>query len=130
LTAATVLHRGYGLGRFSVDIEIGDPDGNRFEPVRTPVDTVASYTTIPSSVLQERTVTPHERVTFVLADGRRIERDVGRTWVRIEGKSEITLVVFGDEESEALLGAYSLQELLLGVNTPNERRVSVPGLMM
>lgn len=118
------------MGRFSVDIEIGDPDGNRFEPVRTPVDTVASYTTIPSSVLQERTVTPHERVTFVLADGRRIERDVGRTWVRIEGKSEITLVVFGDEESEALLGAYSLQELLLGVNTPNERRVSVPGLMM
>ena len=130
MTAATVLHRGYGLGRFSVDIEIGDPDGNRFEPVRAPVDTGASYTTISSSVLQEMTVTPHERVTFVLADGWRIERDVGRTWVRIEGESEITLVVFGDEESEALLGAYTLQGRLLGVNTPNERRVSVPGLMM
>ena len=118
------------MGTFSVDIEIGDPDGNRFESVQALVDTGACYTTVPSSVLREMTVTAHDRVTFILADGRRVERDLGRTWVRIEGKSEITLVVFGDEESETLLGAYTLQGLLLGVDTPNERLVSVPGLMM
>ena len=118
------------MGIFSVDIEIGDPDGNRFESVRALVDTGASYTTIPSSVLREMTVTSHDRVTFILADGRRIQRDVGRTWVRIQGKSEITLVVFGDEDPESLLGAYTLQGLLLGVDTPNERLVPVPGLLM
>ena len=118
------------MGAFSVDIEIGDPNGNRFESVRALVDTGASYTTIPSSVLREMTVTAHDRITFILADGRRIERDVGRTWVRIDGKSEITLVVFGDEESETLLGAYTLQGLLRSVDTPSERLVSVPGLMI
>ncbi len=118
------------MGTFSVDIEIGDPDGNRFESVQALVDTGASYTTVPSSVLREMTVTAHDRVTFILADGRQIQRDLGRTWVRVEGKSEITLVVFGDEESETLLGAYTLQGLLLGVDTPNECLVPVPGPLM
>ena len=118
------------MGTFSVDIEIGDPDGNRFESVRALVDTGASYTAVPRSVLREMTVTAHDRVTFILADGRRVQRDVGRTWIRVEGKSEITLVVFGDEESVALLGAYALQGLLLGVDTANERLVPVPGLLM
>ena len=118
------------MGTFSVDIEIGDSDGNRFESVRALVDTGASYTSVPGSVLQKMTVTAHERVTFILADGRRIQREVGRTWIRVQGKSEITLVVFGDEDSEALLGAYTLQGLLLGVDTPNERLVPVAGLLM
>ena len=118
------------MGTFSVDIEIGDPDGNRSESVRALVDTGASYTTVPSSVLREMSVAAHDRVTFILADGRRVQRDVGRTWIRVKGKSEITLVVFGDEESETLLGAYTLQGLLLGVDTPNEGLVPVPGLLM
>ncbi len=130
MTAATISHRGCKLGTFRVVIDIGDPDGNRFESVQALVDTGASYTTVPSSVLREMTVTAHDRVTFILADGRRVQRDVGRTWIRVDGKSEITLVVFGDEDSESLVGAYTLQGLLLGVDTPNERLVPVPGLLM
>lgn len=42
---------------------------------------------------------------------------------------EITLVVFADEEVEPLLGAYSLQGLMLGVESPNERLVPVDALM-
>ena len=118
------------MGTFRIDIEIGNPDGNRFESVRALVDTGASYTTVPGSILRDMTVTAHDSVTFILADGRRVQRDVGRTWIRLEGKSEITLVVFGDEESEPLLGAYTLQGLLLGVDTPNERLAPVPGLLM
>ena len=118
------------MGTFRVNVEIGDPGGNRFESVRTLVDTGASYTTVPDSMLREMTVTAHDSVTFILAGGRRVQMDVGRTWVRIEGKSEITLVVFGDEGSEPLLGAYTLQGLLLAVDTPDERLVPVHGLLM
>lgn len=118
------------MGTFSVPIEIGDPSGDRYKPVDALVDTGASYTTLPASLLRDLAVPVHDRVTFILADGRRIQRDVGRTWVRIDGKSEITLVVFGDESSDSLLGAYTLQGLLLSVDTANERLVSVPGLMM
>ena len=94
------------------------------------VDTGASYTSVPATLLQRLGVPVRDQVTFILADGRQILRDVGRTWIRIDGKSEITLVVFGDEDSTALLGAYTLQGLLLGVDSPNERLVPVPGLLM
>ena len=94
------------------------------------VDTAASITTLPGSTLRELGVSPHDQLTFALADGRRIQRDVGQTWLRIDGRSVITLVVFGDEGVQPLLGAYSLQGLMLAVDTPNERLVRTEALLM
>ena len=118
------------MGTFSVDVEIGSPDGSRFETFRALVNTRARLTTLPGSVLRELGVVADRQLTFILADGRRIQRDVGRTWLRIDGQSVMTLVVFGDEGIEPLLGAYSLQGLMLAVDTPNERLVSTDGLLM
>ena len=118
------------MGTFSVDVEIGSPDGSRFETFRALVNTRARLTTLPGSVLRELGVIANRQLPFILADGRRIQRDVGRTWLRIDGQAEITLVVFGDEGIEPLLGAYSLQGLMLAVDTPNERLVSTDGLLM
>ena len=118
------------MGTFRADIEIGSPDGSRFETFRALVNTRARLTTLPGSVLQELGVVADRQLPFILADGRRIHRDVGRTWLRIDGQAEITLVVFGDEGIEPLLGAYSLQGLMLAVDTPNERLVSTDGLLM
>ena len=109
------------MGTFSVPIEIGDPSGVTYKPVDALADTGASYTALPASLLRDLAVPVHDRVAFILAGGRRIQRDIGRTWVRIGGKSEITLVVFGDEGTASLLGAYTLQGLLLSVDTANER---------
>jgi predicted aspartyl protease len=117
------------LGTFSAEIEIGDPSGSRFETAVALVDTGASVTTLPGSLLEGLGVTPHTQFTFVLADGREIQRPVGRTWIRIGDRSEMTLVVFADEEVEPLLGAYSLQGLMLGVDSPNERLIPVNALM-
>lgn len=117
------------MGTFSAEIEIGDPGGSRFEAVTALVDTGASVTTIPGPVLERLGVVPHTSYTFALADGREIQLPVGRTWIRIGDRSEITLVVFADAEVEPLLGAYSLQGLMLGVDSPNERLVPVNALM-
>ena len=117
------------MGTFTAEIEIGDPEGSRFEAVSALVDTGASVTTLPSSVLRDLGVTPHTEFTFVLADGRQMQRPVGQTWIRIADRSVITLVVFGDEDVEPLLGAYSLQGLMLGVDSPNERLIPIPALM-
>ena len=38
--------------------------------------------------------------------------------------------MFGDEDVEPILGAYSLQGLLLAVDTPNEQLVTTQGLLM
>ncbi|MDP2948553.1 MAG: retroviral-like aspartic protease family protein [Chloroflexota bacterium] len=118
------------MGTFHYAIEVGDPQGTRFERVEALVDTGASYTVAPAPMLQQLGVTPHDRVVFFLADGRQIERDVGQTWVRIDGRSVITLVVFGDEGADTLLGAYTLEGLRLGVDPANQRLVRTPGLLM
>ena len=117
------------MGTFSEVIEIGDPSGSRFHSVTALVDTDASVTTLPGSVLEGLGVVPHTEFTFVLADGREIQRPVGRTWIRIGDRSEITLVVFADDDVDPLLGAYSLQGLMLGVDSPNERLIPVNALM-
>ncbi|MGH7425209.1 MAG: aspartyl protease family protein, partial [Candidatus Methylomirabilales bacterium] len=75
------------------------PAGARYLPVEALVDTGASYTMVPGGLLRELGVGPHDRVEFVAAGGRRVERKVGRTWLRVNGRSEITLVIFGEETS-------------------------------
>ena len=45
------------------------------------------------------------------------------------GKQGVTLAVFADNDTEALLGAYTLQGMLLAVDTPNELLILVDGLL-
>src|SRR5712692_11300173 len=101
------------MGTFRVEIEVGDPEGRRYERVAALVDTGATYTSLPRLLLDALGVTPHSRDIFVLADGRRVERDIGRTWIRIGRLTEMTLVVFEDLDGPALLGAYALEGLRL-----------------
>jgi len=118
------------MGTFRVRMEVGDPRRERFEAVEALVDTGASYTVVPSSLLRELGVTPHTRAPFLLADGREVGRDIGRTWVRLDGRTEFTLVVFGDDGTEPLLGAVTLQEFRLAPDPVSNCLVPVPGLLM
>jgi len=78
-------------------------------------------------LLEELGVVPHRRASFVLADGRHVERSLGRAWIRLGAREEFSLVVFGED---ALLGAVTLEEFLLASDPVGQRLVSVPGLMM
>ncbi|MBM3946367.1 MAG: hypothetical protein FJ315_03060 [SAR202 cluster bacterium] len=118
------------MGTFRVTIGVGDPPGQRYEPVDALVDTGATYTTLPASFLRQLRVVPHTRDTFELADGRLVEQDIGRTWVRIDGRSEIVLVVFAGEGARPLLGAFTLEALRPGVDPVRRRLVPVRGLLM
>jgi len=70
-------------------------------------------------------VTPHAKGNFRIANGRRIELDIGRTWVRVDGQQEFTQVVFGVDESRAILGAVTLEEMSLSVDPVSRRLVPV-----
>lgn len=118
------------MSTFQVEIEIGDPDGQRYERVLTLVDTGSTYTVLPRSLLERLGVKAHVRDKFRLADGRVVEEDIGRTWVRVDGRSEITLVVFGEEGSPSLLGAYTLEGFRLAPDPVGRRLISVEGLLM
>jgi predicted aspartyl protease len=118
------------MGVFTVSIEVGDPAGERFEPVDALVDTAASHTVIPASLLRQLGVEPHDTHPFLLADGRSVQRDVGRTWLKVDGHQEMTIVVFGDNGTTALLGAVTLEEMRPGVYPVGKKLISVPGYLM
>lgn len=118
------------MGTFNVTIEVAaGPDGP-FEPIDAMVDTGASFTVAPASVLRRLGIAPTRQLRFVLADGSRIERDAGTAVIRIDGEQEASPVVLGDEEAPSLLGALTLEALLLSVDPLNQRLVPVDAYML
>lgn len=117
------------VGTFTVIFEIGDPAGRRFGSLEALVDTGAAYTVVPAPILEALGVERHATARFVLADGRTVELDLGQTWVRLQGNSVITLVVFGEPDARALLGAYTLEGVRLAPDPINRRLVPVPSVL-
>ena len=111
------------MGTFSYTIEVGDPQGERFETLEALVDTGAGYTTLPRSLLHRLGVRPFTRRQFRLADERVVERDVGQTVVRINDKAGVVLVVFEEEGKQSAVGWHTLDSLFLKVDADNQRLV-------
>ncbi len=107
------------MGVFNWPVRLDSMDGERSLEIEAMVDTGASYTIVPATLLRELGVTPFNKITVVLADGRQVEMDIGRAWATINGASEVTLVVFGEDGARALLGAYTLEGLRLAVDPHN-----------
>ena len=108
------------MGTFKVSIEIGDSTAQRYERVDALVDTGGTYTTVPQDLLRRLGVVPHVRDAFILADERRFDRDIGRIWVRVDGRTDMQI----------LLGAYTLEALRLAVDPVARKLIAVPGLLV
>ena len=117
------------MGTFSWPLRISSMDGQQTQDIEATVDTGAAYTTLPASLLRELGVEPMGKRRFLLADGRRIEMDYGEARAIVDGESVTTLVVFGDDDAPALLGAYTLEGLALAVD-PVEQRLVPTHLIM
>jgi hypothetical protein len=50
--------------------------------------------------------------------------------VRVDGRQERTLVVFGDDDAEPLLGAFTLEALRLAPDPVGRRLVPVPARLI
>lgn len=118
------------MGTFRATFDLGDPQGHRWEALDAVVDTEASYTWVPRDVLQRPGVTPQFRREFITGDGRVVERDMAVTMARWDGQALPTLVVFGDEASQPLLGAYTLEGFGLAADPVNRRLIPVRGLAL
>jgi 4a-hydroxytetrahydrobiopterin dehydratase len=109
------------MGVFRYPLEIAATPDGPFRSVDSVVDTGAFYTLVPASLLHELGVQPTFRRHFKIADGRTTERDVGEVAVRLEGRILHTLCVFGDEGSEPLLGAFTLEGFAVLPDPVNKR---------
>ena len=118
------------MGTFTVPISIGDPQGENWIELDALVDTGASVTSVPGSILRELGVMPVASQQFRFAQGEVRQMDMGRTWIDVDGREEMTLFVFNDEGTPPLLGALALEALFLGVDPVAQRLIPVEGLMM
>ena len=118
------------MGTFNVTIEVAAGADGPFESMEAMVDTGATFTVAPASILHRLGVEPTRRIRFALADGSRVERDAGWVVIRVDGIESPSPVVFGDEEVLPLLGAVTLEVLLLGVDPVNQQLVPVDAFLV
>lgn len=118
------------MGTFPMQIAVGDPERRRWTTLDALVDTGASITAVPSSVLRELGVTPLAQERFRFAQGETRLMDIGQTWVRVEGRERVTLVLFNEEGTTPLLGALALEAAFMSVDPVAQKLVPVDGLMM
>ena len=115
------------MGEFYWPVGVWSVDRERVETVDALVDTGASYSMFPRSMLERLGIWRLERVGFELADRSVVEYDVGEAQLRVNGRERTTSVMFGEDEDEPLLGANALQEFLLVVDPVAEELISRRG---
>lgn len=118
------------MGTFKVTIRVGDPQGTRYESVETLVDTGATYTRLPAPLLESLGVRRERTRLFQIADNRVVQRATGQTHVILEGIDTITVVVFGEQGEDPLLGAVTLEEAGFAVDPVRRLLIPVPALLL
>ena len=114
------------MGIFHVPVGVGDPDGAQFESVEALVDTGATFTILPGSMLRRLGVEPQRSGSFELADGSLRTYSVAETYLQVEGEEVHCPVVFGDDGMQPILGAVTLEILGFAVDPARKRLLRVP----
>jgi clan AA aspartic protease len=115
------------LATFSVPVHLSGPSGA--DDIEALVDTGATYSVLPRSVLDRLGVSPKDRMAFSLADERIVEYDLGEVSIELGDKERTVLVVFGPDQAQPLLGATTSELFGLGVDPVAQRLIPVMGLL-
>lgn len=101
-------------------------EARRTRRLRLLVDTGAFFTVVPRDVLAALKVRPIREETVQFADGRQARWKLGEARLDVNGRSVTTLVLFGKEGTQPLLGAYSIEGLGLSVDSRHRRLMPMP----
>ena len=111
-----------GVFRTTIGIEHVSQRGQIHKIADTLVDTGSQFTWIPRAVLESLGIRP-ERRQGLMADGRRVEREMGYAIVHAAGVATADDVVFAEENDLVFLGARSLDGLNLRVDAARKQLV-------
>lgn len=115
------------MGLVHVEVIVAGTTG-RSEAVEFLVDSGAKYSLLPDGVWQRLELECQRQLTFVLADGSKVERRVGEARFSYAGTSAWSPVILGEPGDEALLGVVTLETLGLVLDPFN--RTLQPARMM
>ena len=111
------------MSSFTIPIEIGDTAGERWATMDALVDTGAFITSVPASVLRSLGVQPTGTRRVRFGQGEVRELDYAQTWLRCDDQEIMTFVLFNEEGTTPLLGAYALEGLFVAVDPVEQRLV-------
>ena len=116
------------MGTFNADLRIGPPDLSDWETVSALVDTGATYSMAPASLLRRLGIEPEESVEFEIAGGETAEYPTGWAAFSASGRIGRARVIFGPD-GEYLMGATTLEDLGLMVDPVNYQLVPTRRLL-
>ena len=111
------------MGTFYADFTLLSPDRSRSRTLNGLVDTGASYTMVPASILEELGVQREAVEAFILADGSRREMSIGLVTMELDGRRRSVYAIFGAEGVKILLGAMALEAFALAADAKNRRLI-------
>ena len=117
------------MGAFRVALRVGNPRTGSTETVDALVDTGATYSMMPESMLRRLEIEPVRSRPFRIANGEMVEYQTAMASFSAGGSEGDASVVFGPED-QYLLGATTLEELLLTVDPIGRRLVPAEGLLL
>ena len=115
------------MGATYVTIQVGDLRGERFQTVEVMVDTGATFSTVPASLLRALGLSPQRSESIRLVDGSIIKDEICDALVSVEGKTFVTPITFGREGEPNLLGLVALEAALLAVDPVEQRLIPTIG---
>ncbi len=115
------------MGTFRVPLQVGNPRNGLSETVEALVDTGATFSMIPASLLQRLGVKPDRTLPFVIASREVVDYEVGDASFSTAGRPCIGPVIFGPE-NHYVMGATTLEVLLLTVDPVHQRLAPIEGL--
>ena len=103
------------MGITYIDGTARGPTGKE-ETVSLLVDSVATYTLLPTEVWESIELEPTREQTFTLADGSTLQRRISTCYLILPQGEDYSPVILGEPGDEALLGVVTLEILGLILN--------------
>ena len=100
---------------FRQQVEVGPRDGSRYQPVIALVDTASTYAVMPSPMLSMLGIDPFWTGVLERSDGRSEERSLAEIRLKIGDAERTVVCVFGQPDSQPVLGSHTLQAFGLRV---------------
>lgn len=109
-----------GVGEVYADVTIVGPSGR--QRLRLLVDTGSTYSWIRRSLLRKLGIAKVDSYSFSTIEKKRdLRRRVGEARMEYRGAGRTTVIVFGREEDDEVLGLHALEGLGLEVDPVNRR---------
>lgn len=94
------------------------------------VDTVTTDSLVPAKYLNQIGIKPEGKRVYELADGSEVRMDISGAKLEFMGEMVWSTIIFGDDNSEPILGVTALESVGIEVDPKNQRLKRLPAVRL